>query len=90
MKSKTTRKFRELLRALPEDVRRQAYADYRQFKRDPYHPSLQFKRVSQQKLLYSVRIGISYRALGLREEEDLIVWIWIGSHAAYDKLPSRS
>jgi mRNA-degrading endonuclease RelE of RelBE toxin-antitoxin system len=86
MRSKRTQQFRKLLRSLPDDIRRQAYVAYRQFKRDPYHASLQFKRVSQRKPLYSVRIGISYRALGLREEDDLIVWLWIGSHADYDKL----
>ncbi len=47
MKSRRTRRFRELLRTLPKDVRRQAYAAYRLFKRDPYHSSLQFKRVSR-------------------------------------------
>jgi hypothetical protein len=86
MKSKRTKQFRELLRTLPEDVRVQAYNAYRQFKRDPYHASLQFKRVSKKKTLYSVRIGFGYRALGLRVHDDEIVWIWIGSHAEYDKL----
>lgn len=89
MKSKRTRQFRELLHALPADIRLQAYAAYGLFKRDPYHPSLQFKRVSQRKPLYSVRIGISYRALGRREDNDVIVWVWIGSHADYDKLLSH-
>lgn len=89
MKSKRTKQFRDMLRGLPDDIKRQAYSAYRLFKREPHHPSLQFKRVSQRKPLYSVRIGISYRALGLREENDLIVWIWIGSHADYDKLLSR-
>jgi hypothetical protein len=89
MKSKRTKRFRELLRALPDDAKLQAYTAYRLFKSDPHHPSLHFKRVSKRKLLYSVRIGISYRALGLREKDDLMVWIWIGSHAEYDKLLSR-
>lgn len=89
MRSKRTKQFRDLMRVLPDDVKRQAYAAYRLFKRDPYHSSLQFKRVNLRKPLYSVRIGINYRALGLREEDDLIVWIWIGSHADYDKLLSR-
>lgn len=89
MKSYRSRRFRDLLRALPKDVRRQAYAAYQQFKRDPFHPSLQFKLVSQNEPLYSVRIGLGYRALGLRDEADEIVWIWIGSHAEYDKLISR-
>lgn len=88
MRSKRTQRFRELLRALPDDIKRQAYSAYRLFKHDPYHPSLHFKRVSQRKPLYSVRIGLSYRALGLREGDDLIVWIWIGSHADYDRLIS--
>jgi hypothetical protein len=88
MKSKRTKRFHDLFARLPGDVKQQAYTAYRLFKHDPYHPSLQFKRVSQQKQLYSVRIGISYRAPGLRETEDIIVWVWIGSHADYDKLLS--
>lgn len=86
MRSRRTQKFNDLYTALPVDVRRQAIAAYRIFKRHPYHNSLSFKRVSQRRPLYSVRIGISYRALGLREEDDLGVWFWIGSHAEYDKI----
>lgn len=89
MKSKRTKQFRELLRTLPHDVKRQAYSAYRLFKRDPYHVGLHFKQVSRKKSIYSVRIGISYRALGLRENDDFIVWFWIGSHAEYDKLLNR-
>lgn len=86
MKSKTSKRFRELLRDLPPDVRRQALAAYRQFKRDPYHPSLHFKRVSQTDPIYSARVGDGYRALGVRRPSDTILWYWIGSHADYDKL----
>lgn len=89
MRSRRNKTFKDLLASLPMDVKRQAYAAYRQFKQDPYHPSLQFNRVSQRKALYSVRIGISHRALGIREADDVIVWIWIGTHAEYDKLLSR-
>ena len=89
MKSYRSRRFKSLLRSLPKEVRQQAYAAYRQFQRDPFHPSLQFKRVSRNEPLYSVRIGLGYRAPGLRDEEDEIVWIWIGPHAEYDKLLSR-
>jgi hypothetical protein len=56
---------------------------------NPYHPSLHLKQVSHKKDVYSVRIGISYRALGLRKDDDVIVWFWIGSHAEYDKLLNR-
>ena len=86
MKSRVTPTFRKLLRALPNDVKRQAQAAYRQFERDPYHVSLQFKPVNSRKTLYSARVGKHYRVIGLRERDDLIVWGWIGSHADYDKL----
>lgn len=89
MKSKRTRRFRELLRALPIDAKRQAYAAYRLFKRDPNHPSLHFKPVHSRHPFYAVRVGIGYRALGLRETEDVIVWVWIGTHAEYDKILPR-
>ena len=35
--------------------------------------------------IYSARVGISYRAVGVRDGDSL-VWYWIGSHADYDKL----
>jgi mRNA-degrading endonuclease RelE of RelBE toxin-antitoxin system len=86
MKSQVTPAFRKLLRELPKEVRHQARAAYRQFERDPYHPSLQFKPVNSKKTLYSARIGKYYRAIGSREKDDLIVWGWIGTHADYDNL----
>jgi hypothetical protein len=73
------------MRKLPADVRKQAFSAYRTFKRDPYHPSLQFKQVSVPDSLYSARIGLHYRALAILEGDEL-TWFWIGSHADYDKL----
>jgi hypothetical protein len=89
VKSHRTKQFLDRYRLLPKEVKRQAKAAYRQFQRDPYHPSLHFKRVSSRQPLYSVRIGMDYRALGLRDENDEMTWGWIGSHAEYDKLLSR-
>lgn len=70
MKSRRTRRFRELFATLSPDVRRQVYAAFRLFKRNPYHASLQFKRLNTRSPIYSVRIGIGYRALGRREKND--------------------
>lgn len=83
MKSRTTPRFRRLLTALPEQVQRQAREAYLRFQSDPWHPSLRFKPLATQNL-YSVRIGRAYRALGRRDEEG-ITWVWIGSHAGYDR-----
>ncbi len=61
---------------------------YKIWRTDPYHNSLHFKRVSDKKLIYSVRISINYRALGLLES-DHIYWFWIGIHDEYDDFLKR-
>ena len=88
MKSHTTERFRKAFERLPEQVRRQAREAYKLFAQNPYHPSLHFKQVHPTRSIYSVRISMEYRALGVQEEGE-IIWFWIGSHADYDKLISR-
>jgi hypothetical protein len=51
---------------------------------NPHHPGLHFERIHGREDLYSVRVGLGWRALGL-VEGDSIYWYWIGSHAEYDK-----
>jgi hypothetical protein len=85
MNSRTTREFRELFAKLPDVVKRQARAAYRLFRDNPHHPGLNFKKIRADLPIYSVRIGIGYRAVGFMEG-DTIVWYWIGSHANYDNL----
>ncbi len=85
MISRTTEKFSALFVLLPETIKAQAKEAYQQFKKDPYHPSLQFKRVHSNKPIYSVRVNIDYRAVGMIKDNK-IVWFWIGSHNVYDKL----
>ena len=88
MRSRTTRRFRELLAALPQTVRDQARKAYRQFEENPSHPSLAFKLVHSTRPIYSARIGIGYRALAL-VEGGIAIWFWIGSHAEYDQILRR-
>lgn len=45
-------------------------------------------RVSQRQPIYSARVSISYRVLGLLES-DHIYWYWIGAHDEYDELLKR-
>jgi len=45
MQSQTTRQFRRLLSDLPADVQRAARRAYRQFRNNPAHPGLQFKKL---------------------------------------------
>ncbi|MCY3669384.1 MAG: hypothetical protein OXH81_27335 [Gemmatimonadetes bacterium] len=88
MRSFTLTSFWDAYRHLPEHVQRQARESYRFFVSDPRHPSLGFKRVSQRRPVYSVRVSIDYRALGVLDEGD-IVWFWIGPHHEYDRLLKR-
>ncbi len=85
MISKTTKRFRDALAELPKDIQRQAQESYKLFSQDPNHPSLRFKKVHATEPVYSARINIDYRAVGIMDGKE-IIWFWIGSHAAYDKL----
>jgi hypothetical protein len=82
MSHSTTADFWQLYNALPGDVRQLADKNYDLLRTDPTHPSLQFKEVAG---LWSVRVGLHYRAVAYREGKSL-VWFWIGSHAEYDKV----
>jgi hypothetical protein len=88
MKSSATKTFHKRLILLPAAVQEQAAKAYEIWREDPYHPSLQFKRVNQKPPIYSVRINLNYRALGLLES-DRIYWYWIGTHDEYDELLKR-
>ena len=88
MKSQTTERFRKAFGQLPQAVQRQAREAYKFFKGNPQHPSLRFKQVHPTMPIYSARISLHYRALGIREG-DSIIWFWIGSHADYDRLISQ-
>jgi hypothetical protein len=65
---------------LPVRVRDLADKNFALLKENPQHPSLHFKKVGR---LWSVRIGIGYRALAT-EVEGNMRWHWIGSHADYN------
>jgi hypothetical protein len=83
--SLTTPRFCAAYRELPTEVRDAARKAYARFRENPQHPSLQFKKVHEPEPVYSVRVTIAYRAVGLLEN-DTITWFWIGSHADYDRL----
>lgn len=85
MRARTTERFRTAFERLPAPVRQRAAAAYGLFRNDPQHPSLRFKQIHGGRPIYSVRIGLGYRALGIREA-DAMIWFWIGSHADYDRL----
>jgi len=70
---------------VPAEIRRLADRSYSILKTDSSHPSLHLKKTGS---LWSVRVGVHYRALATEVEGDL-VWFWLGSHADYDRLVGR-
>ena len=82
MKHRASIRFWALYGALPQEVRSLADKSFALLKNNPKHPSLHFKRLGN---LWSVRIGARYRALGTDVDVG-IVWIWIGTHAEYDRI----
>lgn len=88
MKSRTTAQFRKTFADLPEQVKKQTREAYHQFKQDPRHPSLRFKKVHPELPIYSARISKSYRAVG-QLEGDTVIWFWVGSHTEYEMLLSQ-
>ncbi len=79
---KATEKFWERYKNLPGDIQELANKNFELLKNNPRHPSLQFKKIGN---LWSVRIGLTYRALAIEDANDFI-WVWIGSHDDYEKL----
>jgi hypothetical protein len=75
-------KFWALYHGLPAAVRDLADKNFQLLKSDPQHPSLHLKKIGA---LCSVRIGLHHRALAT-DVEGNIYWIWIGTHADYDKI----
>lgn len=59
--------FLVLYRALPESVRQQARQAYALFQQNPHHPSLRFRQVYPTRPVFSARVGLHYRAVGIRQ-----------------------
>lgn len=85
MQSRTTARFRALHDALPKPLQEKSKASYRLWTSNPAHPSLRFKKVHATRPIYSVRIDLDWRAIGVLNG-DTVVWFWIGPHAEYEKL----
>ena len=85
MKSVTTKRFRKAYDALPDHVRQAAIKTYEVWKNNHRHPSLQFKKIHPTKPIYSVRISLAWRVLGLKQG-NTVIWFWIGSHTQYEQL----
>lgn len=88
MISHATEEFWKCFFKLPKQVQEKAKASFVLWKDNPSHPSLHFKKVHSKRPIYSVRVGISHRAIGVLAG-DTLIWFWIGSHETYNNLVNQ-
>ena len=84
MNSATLPSFWEAYQILSDDVKRSARKAYRLWTQNPFHPSLHFKCINREEGIWSVRITLSHRAVGVLEN-DMVTWFWIGGHGDYER-----
>ena len=82
MKSLTTPRFWQAYANLPPEIKLAARKQYRLWKDNPRHPSVQFKKAGP---FWSARITENYRSLALLRN-DTQHWFWIGTHAEYERI----
>ena len=73
---------------LPTQIQERANSQFEQLKRDPWHGSLEFKRLF--KNVWSVRVSDSYRACAVEKDDGVFEWFFIGTHDQYDTLLKKS
>ncbi len=83
MRHIATESFWSRYDSLPANIQKLADKNFKLLKRNPDHPSLHFKHVG--KGLWSARVGMKFRALAIPRDGGF-AWIWIGTHAEYDRL----
>jgi len=84
MKSQSLPSFWATYRKLNLDTRKRARRAYRLWIEDPFHPSLRFKCINSEEDIWSVRITLGIRALGVLDR-DTVTWFWIGNHDDYER-----
>ncbi len=85
MNSQTTAKYRALFAAAPQHVQLKIREAYRLWAENPRHPSLRFKKVHDTLPIFSARVDLDWRAVGVLRD-DTMIWFWVGPHDEYEKL----
>ena len=81
----TVKSYWKSYKGLPKKIQRDADRKFNLWKKNPFHPSLNFKCVNTEYNIWSVRVTIDYRAFAVRNEKS-VIWYWIGDHNKYEQL----
>lgn len=88
MISRASSGFWRAFERLPTRVQAKAREAHAQWMQDPWHPSLQFKKVHNRYNIFSVRVDLNWRAL-CAKDADVFIWFWIGAHDDYERILSQ-
>jgi len=81
----TVKSYWKSYKGLPKKIQRDADRKFDLWKKNPFHPSLNFKCVNTEYNIWSVRVTMDYRALAVRNDKS-VIWYWIGDHNKYEQL----
>jgi hypothetical protein len=81
VRSHALQSFWKCYKRLPKHVQELADKNFALLKKNPRHPSLDFRKKGG---VYTAEIGRSCRALA-RERKGHYYWFWIGTHEDYNK-----
>jgi hypothetical protein len=84
MKSATLPSFWKAYEKLGGNIKARARKSFRLWVENPFHPSLHFKCINAEEDIWSVRISLDVRAIGVLEKET-VTWFWIGMHDEYER-----
>jgi hypothetical protein len=84
MKSATLPSFWDAYFTLNSQTKKSAKKAYKLWSENSFHPSLHFKFINDAENIWSVRITLNYRAIGVLADYT-VTWFWIGSHDEYEK-----
>lgn len=85
MISEITNSFREDYGKLSSEIKTHIKRTYKLWIKNPQHPSLRFKRIHSTESIWSVRVGLNYRVVGIKHDNKML-WFFVGAHAEYEAL----
>ncbi len=85
-RSIVTPKFRDMLAKLPVHIQKEAREGFASWQKDPALVGWKrLKMMNSTADVFSVEIGLRYRAIGiLSKEHNAVVWVFAGSHETYN------
>ena len=73
---------------LPAEIRKLAEANYRLWRKNPHHPRLRFKKIHTELPIFSFRVGMRHRTVGVETDDGKVAWFWMGSFGHFQQLVS--